>query len=127
MSLSGETDNVPAEELHAVMFAQHYADTEGNPSQIAWEKLIKEYGTDRAYGILGTTRMIMFGNTYGISLGNVKNSFSKNKPKQSSLISNLTRTLSIVVLLPTAIIHALINRLIIKEPLITFDQEAQLQ
>lgn len=125
--LSGDTNSVPANELHAVMFAQHYADTSGKPTQGAWNKLIEEYGIDLANGILGATRMIMFGNFYMIPIGNVKNFFSKNKTKKSSLFKDLISILSIVLLLPTAIIHALIDHFILKEPLIKFENITQIE
>lgn len=127
MLLAGETDSVPEEELHAVMFAQHYADTKGKPSEAAWVKLVQEYGTDAAYGILGATRVIMFGNTFGISLGNIKNQFTNKKNDYASLMSDLINVLSIFILLPTAIIHTLINRKILNNPLIEFDSLAQLE
>jgi len=31
--LSGDTEDIPAEEAPAIFFAQHYADTRGNPSR----------------------------------------------------------------------------------------------
>ena len=127
MLLSGETDSVPEEELHAVMFAQHYADTKGKPSKAAWVKLVQEYGTDGAYGILGATRLIMFGNTFGISLVNIKNQFTNNKFDYASLMTDLINVLSIFILLPTVIIHTLIDRLILNNPLIEFDSLAQLE
>lgn len=71
--------------------------------------------------------MIMFGNTFGISLSNIKNQFTNNKLDYALLMSDLINVLSIFILLPTAIIHALINRFIMKEPLIEFDYAAQLE
>lgn len=127
MLLAGDTGNVPKDELHAVMFAQHYADTKGKPSQAAWGKLVQEYGIEGAYGTLGATRLIMFGNTFGIPLGNIKNQFTDNKLNYASLMSDLINVLSIIILLPTAIVHTLIDRLIIEEPLIEFTYEAQLE
>ena len=37
--LSGVFDNVPTDEMAAIMFAQHYADCRGNPSQESWSRL----------------------------------------------------------------------------------------
>ena len=34
--LSGDYDGAPDDELPAIMFAQHYADTGGNPDPEAW-------------------------------------------------------------------------------------------
>lgn len=123
MLLSGETSGVPTDQLHAVMFAQHYADTEGKPSEAAWEKLVQEYGLERSYGILGATRMIMFGNTYLVPVGNIKDRLTGKKSLDSSIINDLIKTISIIVLLPTAVIHTLFT----KEPLISFNHVAQVQ
>lgn len=121
--LSGETSSVPKDQLHAIMFAQHYADTEGKPSEAAWEKLVHEYGLERSYGILGATRMIMFGNTYLVPVGNIKDRLTGKENVDSSLINDLIKAISIIVLLPTAVIHTLIT----KEPLISFNHLAQIQ
>ena len=64
--LSGIFDNVPTEEMAAIMFAQHYADCRGNPSQESWEQILEVYSSSKAKGILGAIRMIMIGNTCGI-------------------------------------------------------------
>src|SRR5699024_4226589 len=64
--LSGTIDGMPDEELQAIMFAQHYADTKGKPSEAAWNRIVYIYGEEKALGILGATRAIMVGNSYGI-------------------------------------------------------------
>nr|AMP56545.1 hypothetical protein [uncultured bacterium] len=57
--LSGDYDGAPDDELPAVLFAQHYADTGGNPDPEAWVAVEKEYGPDLARGILGAARAMM--------------------------------------------------------------------
>ena len=69
--LAGQAQTVPAEELPAVLFAQHYADVRGNPSRAAWEGAVSRYGRARAMAILGAVRGIMLGNAYGIPLGSL--------------------------------------------------------
>ena len=64
--LAGVSDNIPAEQLSAIMFAQHYADTRGFPSLKSWQRVVEKYSLEKAEGILGATRMIMMGNGYGI-------------------------------------------------------------
>ena len=67
--LAGAIDDTPPDELAAVMFAQHYADTRGKPSKDSWERITEVYGPSKAKGILGAIRIIMLANMYGIPLG----------------------------------------------------------
>ena len=46
--LSGDTGNIPEAEIIGVMFAQHYADQKGKFSEEAWQRLVDEYGVDKA-------------------------------------------------------------------------------
>ncbi len=83
--LAGVMDDVPAGDVPAVLFAQHYADSRGNPSKESWERIVELYGLSRARGILGAVRMIMVGNTYGIPMGSFINRFRRSPDPRSSL------------------------------------------
>lgn len=117
--LSGNLERIPKEELSAIMFAQHYAETKGHPSLETWNRILEIYGKDLALGILAATRMIMLGNTFGIPLGSFKNRM-KGKP---DTYSTLTYELSLLLLfLPFSIIsipHILLASLM-KSPIISF-------
>ncbi len=106
--LSGIMENVPEEELQAAMFAQHYADSRGNPSKETWDQVVESYGLSKTKGILGAIRAIMMGNALGIPWGSFFNRF-KGKPDERS---NLAYELSVIVLgsvmIPFAMVHALI-------------------
>src|SRR5690625_3488565 len=116
--LSGFTEDIPNEELKAILFAQHYADTKGIPTKEAWQQIIDSYGYEKALGILGAIRMIMVGNSYGIALSAFK-SRMKGKPiRQSSLLYELTMLFSLIPFLPAAIIQVLILNLL-NRPIIT--------
>ena len=80
--LSGETDGISEQEMTAIIFAQHYADTGGNPSREAWNRLVKVYGIEKALGILGATRAIMAGNIYGIAISAFRNRMKGKKSKR---------------------------------------------
>ena len=110
--LAGSTDTVPDDEIAAVMFAQHYADSRGNPSKEAWQHIVDAYGETKAKGILGAVRMIMFGNTFGIVLNSLKSRFGGNPDKRSSLLYEISMILSFIPFLPVALIHALISDLL---------------
>lgn len=64
--LGGVEADVPDRELPAIAFAQHYADTRGDPDPGAVDRLVQVYGEQEALGVLGAVRMIMWGNAVGI-------------------------------------------------------------
>lgn len=106
--LSGESGDVPSEEMPAVMFAQHYADYRGRPSKESWERMIEIYGLPKSKGILGIIRKIMLGNTYGIPWSSFFNRFKGKPDKRSSLFYELTMIFCSFIFIPIAVIHALL-------------------
>lgn len=117
--LSGMTDGIPDEELKAIMFAQHYAETKGNPTKASWEGIEHTYGKDMALGILGAIRMIMVGNSYGIALSACKSRIKGKPIPTSSLFYEISMLFSVIPLLPIAIVKVVVLNLI-KAPIITF-------
>ncbi len=117
--LQGEVEQVPVDDMAAVMFAQHYADTRGNPSRAAWQRVVDEYGLSKAWGILGAIRMIMIGNAYGIAGGALSNRLRGQPDPQSGLLYELAMIASVSVVLPVALLHAALSNLLDK-PLIHF-------
>ena len=109
--LAGIKDDIPDEEVAAVMFAQHYADTRGHPTEKSWQRIIKIYGTSRAMGILGTIRTIMIGNTYGIPWSSFINRLRGRPDSRSSLSYELKMMITMVVFAPVSLVHALISDL----------------
>jgi len=106
--LAGSSDDVPPDELQAILFAQHYADSRGFPSQEAWDRIVETYGLPKAKGILGATRTIMMGNVYGIPwsafLGRLK-----GKPDQrSSLPYELSAMTGTMLMIPAVLVNALV-------------------
>lgn len=63
--LSQETVAVPENELPAIQFALHYAETEGKPSESFIRELKGRYGEKTADSILNYIRMIYFANLSG--------------------------------------------------------------
>ena len=114
--LSGVIDDVPADEVAAVMFAQHYADTRGTPTLESWRRIVEIYGISKAKGILGSIRTIMIGNTYGIPWSSFFNRMRGNPDQRSSLLYEISMILS-TILIPISFIHALISDLF-KKPII---------
>jgi AhpD family alkylhydroperoxidase len=115
--LSGVIDDVPAEETAAVLFAQHYADTRGNPTLESWERIIEVYGISKAKGILGSVRAMMIGNTFGIPWSSFFNRLRGKPDERSSLPYEISMILG-TILIPISCIHALISDLF-KIPIIS--------
>ena len=109
--LSGIKDDIPDDELVAVMFAQHYADTRGHPTEKSWQRIVKIYGKKQAISILGAVRTIMIGNTYGIPWSSFINRFKGGPDSRSSLSYELEMMITMIVFAPVALVHALISGL----------------
>ncbi len=118
--LAGVLDDVPADEISAIMFAQHYADRRGHPSKESWERIVELYGISRAKGILGAIRAIMIGNAYGIPGGSFFNRFRGKPDKRSNLLYELSMLITSIVFTPIALIHAVVSDLS-KIPIISFE------
>ena len=64
--LGGITRGVPDDQLPAIAFGQHYADTRGHPHAGAWQRIVEQYGAEQALCVLLATRTMMWGNAMGI-------------------------------------------------------------
>lgn len=105
--LSGLIISVPSDELQAIMFAQHYADSRGKPAKEAWDRIAESYGLSKSYGILGAIRAIMMGNAYGIPWSSFFNRFRGRPDKRSSLLYEAEVIILGSLIIPFAIVHSL--------------------
>jgi AhpD family alkylhydroperoxidase len=117
MLLAGNTGAIPADEAVAIVFAQHYADTRGNPSAESWQRLVGTYGAGKAHGILGAARVMMIGNAYGIAWSAFASRLRGTPVAKSSLPYELAMLLVIVVFFPVALVHAAASGLM-RKPII---------
>jgi len=63
--LQGSVDICPEEEAVAVLYAQHWADSDTRPDHEAIGRLVKTYGLEKAEAIDLVLRMIRVGNLTG--------------------------------------------------------------
>ena len=110
--LSGVHNEVPSDQLPAVMFAQHYADYRGKPTEMAWNQVVEVYGKQRAEAILANVRMIMFGNAYGIARGSLINRFKGNPDERSNILYEMAMVLSTITFIPVAIAHVILANIV---------------
>lgn len=108
--LSGMVDDIPKEQLSAVLFAQHYADTLGKASLSSWEGLKQEYGEKLSLGILASIRIIMMGNAFGIPISLFAERFKKveQPDPRRNIWYELSMMFGFILIIPVAAIHALV-------------------
>ena len=109
--LSGISEDVPKEELSAVMFSQYYADARGYFSEQSWERMIEIYGLKKAKGILASIRIMMLGNAVGIPWSSFINRFKGKPDERSSLVYEISLILGTIIFLPITLIHAFVAKL----------------
>ncbi|MGD9677037.1 MAG: carboxymuconolactone decarboxylase family protein [Vulcanibacillus sp.] len=63
--LEGKFDNCPEDQIPAILYAQHWADSNANPSEEAKQKLVEAYGEKKSANIEMYLRMIRLGNLSG--------------------------------------------------------------
>lgn len=73
-------------ELTALLFAQHYAETNRNPDEDMLKELVDKYGEKTSKQIMLVIRMIFFGNLYGNTWDAVLSRFKGLPAKGSNLI-----------------------------------------
>lgn len=118
--LAGISDDIPEEEMSAVVFGQHYAESRGYPSKESWDRIREVYGDKEAKGILASIRIMMFGNAAGIAWGSFVNRFKRQESDdRSTLPYEIGMVLTTIIYLPIAIIHALLAKLF-RRPTIKF-------
>ena len=76
-------------ELNALVFAQHYAETNRKPDQEMIQSLNEFYGDQTASHIILAIRMIFYGNLYGNTLDAFVSRINGKKAENSNLIFEL--------------------------------------
>jgi len=107
--VASEFGELPEEEIPAILFAQHYAETGGNNDPEAWDKLVGQYTEEGAQDILAYIRVITFGNLWGNSFDAFLSRFAGKPAPNSSLISELGIIFASIVILPFKVLLYFLN------------------
>jgi AhpD family alkylhydroperoxidase len=110
--LSGENNFIKPEEAKAIIFAQHFADSRGYPSEDAYSSIEKEYGIKEAEVILSANQLMISGNMYGLPWSAFKSRLSGKTYKGSSLFYELVMIIMGFLFFPIAIVHGFLRSLI---------------
>jgi len=103
--LNGIKDDVPEDELVAVLFAEYYATSHEKPEKEMVNRLINEYGREKAKIICAILGMITLTNSMGISLGLFKDRLMFKRVKKSKLFNELGIPLSTMTVFPMLFIY----------------------
>ena len=76
-------------ELMALLYAQHYAETNRKPDAEMNKKLVDYYGDKTANDVILVIRMIFFGNLYGNTWDAVLSRFKRDPAKGSNILFEL--------------------------------------
>ena len=107
-TLAGDFGNAPAEELQALLFAQHYADRAGQPDPELVAKLMDTYGQARGRAIIANIRAIMIGNASGNAFDALRLRLKGQPSGQTSLGDELMTVFGLPLMIPFAAVHNLV-------------------
>lgn len=108
--LGGSDAMVPDEEAVGIIYAQHYADKRGKPDPELYQKVVAEYGAEKAAAIQAAIRVIMAGNIYGIAAGAFANRLKGKPVGKTTLGYELRIMVSLLWLIPVALIRLLFQK-----------------
>lgn len=101
-----EFDKLPSDEIIALAFAQHYAETDGSPDPQAWDRLVDAYGVETSQDILAYIRMITIGNLLGNTFDALLSRLMFNPALDSSLSRELGVLLGTFVVIPFELVRS---------------------
>ncbi len=96
--LAGHFDDQPEHEIVALVFAQHFAATEGKYDASAWLKVVEHYGEEAAADILTIIKTITLGNLSGNTIINLQKRFKGKPTRNSRLLDELFVSSAAIVL-----------------------------
>ena len=108
--LSGsKQEDTPQDELNAILFASYYAECRSKVDKPIWDKIVNEYGKEKALGILASIRIITVGNVYGIVLGSFLSRFKKDKSKRDYRTNIFYELFQLITFVPFTLIALILS------------------
>lgn len=109
--LAGEVGDIDNAESVALIFAQHYAETQANPDPESVKRLFDIYGDEKANAIIGVIQAIMAGNIHGISIDLLQSRFKGKSDPDSLFWTEFSTAFGIVLFVPYLAIKKLFGYL----------------
>lgn len=108
-TLDGDFKDAPQEELAALYFSQHYAETAGMPNLEAVQCLNDAYGEKKAQAILAYIRAIMIGNAWGNTFDAIRMRIFGSPSKQITIWDELGVLFGPFFMIPYLLIRKVIS------------------
>ncbi len=108
--MGGEFKGVPAHEVTALLFAQHYAEQHDRFEPDAWQRLVDVYGSEAARDMLAYIRMITFANLIGNTFDAVLSRFAGRPAPDSRFLEEISVLLLTLGLLPISVLVLIVRR-----------------
>ncbi|HOP57365.1 MAG TPA: carboxymuconolactone decarboxylase family protein [Bacillota bacterium] len=105
--LQGDGEMIKETEAKAIIFAQHYADSNGRPEHYAYDVLLEEYGKKKTKAILATIQIMMMGNVFGLPMSAFFSRLKKQPYHNSNIFYELVLLIAPMYLFPFALLTAL--------------------
>ena len=105
--MSGGFEKAPKEQLEALLFAQHYAETKGNPDPATSKKLLDTYGKERVNDIMSHILIIMLTNLHGNTIEALKLRLQGKGIEGSSFWQELGVTINFFKVMPVILFNIL--------------------
>ncbi len=105
--LQGDKDAIRPEEAKAILFAQHYADSNGKPDKGAYEALLAEYGEKKTRSIMAAIQVMMMGNVTGLPMSALRARIKKHPYHNSTIWYELCISPAFIYMFPIAMLMAL--------------------
>ena len=102
---AGIVDNCPEDEIPALLYAQHFAETKSKPDAEMNEHLRQIYGLETSKGILAYLRMITMGNLLGNTFDAILSRFKGHPAPESSFLNEV----GVFILMPFIFIAAFLR------------------
>lgn len=111
--MSGGFEKAPKEQLEALLFAQHYAETKGNPDPDTSQRLLETYGKEKVNDIISHILIIMLTNLHGNTIEALKLRTQGKGVENSSYWQELGVTINFFRVMPV-ILYKLLQHKIFK-------------
>jgi len=98
--LAGEVGDINDEESVALIFAQHYAETQANPDPESVQRLFDTYGDEKADDIIATIQAIMAGNIHGISVDLLQSRLRGRPDPDSTFWTEFSTAFGVILFVP---------------------------
>ena len=106
--LDGNHNNIPVGDAVAVMFSQEFAYSKEQPSDESINRLIQEYGIQKAELVLAVCNVITMTNGMGISMAMFGDRLRFRREKRSNIMVEIMNPLLTMILFPPLVIYNMV-------------------